>query len=176
MSVMIVGGCPGCGKSSVSRLLADSDPRGVHIASDRFFDFLAHKLDPSLPEAKAQNETVVSAYVTAASIYADGGYSVYLDGVIGPWLFPLISPILPHFDFVLLHAPLDVALRRVAQRDGQGSATAGVVRRMHHQFSDIICDYQPHLLHTGDAELEATAGEIRSRLARGELRVPGDRE
>ena len=66
------------------------------------------------PESGVQNETVVRAYCQAAKAYSEGGYSVYLDGVVGPWMFSLIAPVFPLWDFVLLHAPLDVALSRLS--------------------------------------------------------------
>lgn len=93
MPISIISGTPGAGKTSLARLLSLSEPKGVHIESDVFFRFLAHRVDPSLPDAQEQNLTVVRAYVAAANQYSAGGYSVYLDGVIGSALSPKSGPV-----------------------------------------------------------------------------------
>ena len=68
------------------------------METDVFFHFLAHRIDPSQPESKDRNVTVINAYTKAAVEYAAGGYSVFMDGVIAPWLLPLISPVLKNFE------------------------------------------------------------------------------
>lgn len=146
---------------------------GVHLESDRFFDFLAHKLDPSTPAAKTQNETVVESYGAAAHTYAAGGYAVYLDGVIGPWMLPLLIPILGDIDYVLLHAGEEVALERVKSRDGQASARPSVVLRMHKQFVAVVGEHQRHVVRTDDKEPSAVVDEIRARRAQGDFRLSG---
>ena len=169
--VMVVGGSPGCGKTSVSRLLALGDPMGVHIESDHFFDFLAHKIDPSMPAARTQNETVVQSYGAAARAYAMGGYAVYLDGVIGPWMLPLLTPILGEIDYVLLHAAEAVTLDRLKSRKGQASARPSVALRMYKQFAAIVGEYQRHVVRTDGRDLDAILDEIHARRGQGDFRL-----
>lgn len=167
MAVIIITGAPGVGKSSLAHLLADEDASGVHLETDTFFRFLRHRIDPSSKEAHAQNETVVAAYTRAAAEYSLGGYNVYMDGVIGPWMLPLITPILGAFDYVLLSAPLELALTRARVRDGQDSATPAVIRIMHEQFTRILSEFRGHVLDTSERSPAEVAAEYRSRNAAG---------
>jgi cytidylate kinase len=169
--VTIVSGSPGCGKTSVCRILAATQTLGVHIESDYFFGFLPNKLDPSMPGSQSQNETVLRAYTVASEIYSSGGYSVYLDGVIGPWLLPLITPVLHRFDYVLLHASESVALARVRQRTTQGSARPSVAMRMHRQFSAVIDSYGAHVVRTDHKSAEEVAREIDTYRGTGKFTV-----
>lgn len=144
----------------------------MHLEADRFFDFLTHEIDPSTPAAKTQNETVVKSYVAAACAYAAGGYAVYLDGVIGPWMLPLLMPTLGRIDYVLLHAAEAIALKRVKSRDGQDSATSGVALRMHKQFAAVAAEYEEHVVRTDDKGPAAIVDEIQARCAQGDFRLP----
>ena len=162
MPITIISGTPGSGKTSLARLLSASASRGVHIESDMFFRFLSHRVDPSLPEADSQNSTVVRAYVAAAVEYSAAGYDVYLDGVIGPWLLPLITPMASGIEYVLLHAPLDVVLARCQARTSQPSATPDVVIRMHEQFSNVPASFRKH-----GKSIERVADEYRRARSAG---------
>lgn len=170
--VLVIGGSPGSGKSSLCAYLAEQDPRGVHLETDRFFGFLAHRIDPSQPEAKAQNETVVQAYCDAGRRFDAGGYQVYLDGVIGPWLLALLRSALGPFDYALLHAPLELTLERLRDRPGQASARPSVATRMHGQFAGCLEDYEPRVLATEQSSIAETAAMLRQRRDRGQLRIP----
>lgn len=167
MSITIISGTPGAGKTSLAHFLSLSEPNSVHIESDVFFRFLAHRLDPSLPDAHHQNSTVVRAYVAAAIEYSAGGYSVYLDGVIGPWMLPLITSMVPSIEYVLLHVPLDVALGRAQGRTTQASAKPEVVGRMHEHFSKVLEAYQKHVIQTNGRSVEDVASDYRSGRTAG---------
>lgn len=162
MAITIISGTPGSGKTSLARLLSAGESRGVHIESDMFFRFLAHRVDPSLPGADNQNSAVVRAYVAAALEYSAGEYEVYLDGVIGPWLLPLITSMASGIQYVLLHSPLEVVLARTQARTSQSSATPDVVIRMHEQFSNIPDSFLKYVIHTDGKSIEQVANEYRS--------------
>lgn len=171
MPITIIGGAPGAGKTSLARLLVASEPKGVHVESDVFFRFVTHRVDPSLPDANDQNAAIVRAYTGAAVEYSDSGYSVYLEGVIGPWLLPIITPIARAFDYVLLDVSLDSALARVQSRGAQSSATPEVIRRMHPQFAAVIPASRRHVVQTDGRSLYEVANELRSAQAAGALAI-----
>jgi hypothetical protein len=143
------------------------------METDVFFHFLAHRIDPSLPESKDQNLSVIHAYTKSAVEYADRGYSVFMDGVIGPWQFPLIFPILKTFEYVILHVPIDVALTRARGRTSQSSAQPEVIRKMHEQFSQIIPEYGMHVINSKDKTLRQIADEYLQGSAKGRFTISG---
>ena len=171
MPITIITGTPGAGKTSVSHLLSNENPNGVHMETDMFFHFLSHRIDPSLPESEDQNIAVINAYTKSALEYVAGGYSVFMDGVIGPWQLPLISPILNTFEYVILHVPLDVALTRAGGRTSQASAQPMVIRRMHEQFSRIIHKYEMNVIKTNNKTLRQVADEYLEGKAKGNFTI-----
>jgi hypothetical protein len=73
----------------------------------------------------------------AARAFAEGGYDVFLDGVIGPWFLPVLREELSGsgpVSYLLLHVPEPEALRRVRARQGQGASAQ--VRHMVAAFSE----------------------------------------
>lgn len=175
MSITIISGTPGAGKTSLARALAASDPKGVHIETDGFFRFLSHPIDPSTPESREQNSVVIRAYVAAALEYSNGGYTVYLEGIVGAWMLPLITSMVTDFEYVLLHASLDVALERTLERTTQPTARPEVVELMHQLFSKTLQEYRAHVIHTDGKTLEQVMDDYRAGKAAGTyfLRLKG---
>lgn len=60
-SIVIVSGCPGSGKTTLSHALARSQPSGVHIVSDVFYGFPAAPVDPTRKESHHQNTVIMRA-------------------------------------------------------------------------------------------------------------------
>jgi tRNA uridine 5-carbamoylmethylation protein Kti12 len=83
--VIIVSGAPGVGKSTVSRLVAAAFDRSVHLQID---DLLASVVsgwvDPNLPEAEEQNETIGAVLAVSAMRFAENGYATVVDGYLFP--------------------------------------------------------------------------------------------
>ncbi|WP_106398407.1 AAA family ATPase [Actinocorallia populi] len=86
-SVIVVSGPPGAGKSTTARALAGMFGKAVHLHTDDFWHYIVTgAIQPYLPESDEQNQTVVRAIVNAAYTYAEGGYTVVVDGIVGPWM------------------------------------------------------------------------------------------
>jgi len=171
-SVLIVSGCPGAGKSSVSARLAAADSRGLHLASDVFYGFPAHPIDPTTPESRAQNDATVRAVMRAAGAFAEAGYEVIVDGIFGPWWLPQIADELRQrgldADYVLLHAELDEALRRATTR--AHAADPNAVRHMHRSFA-AAQGFERHALDTTGVSLDEVVRSLQERRAGGELHL-----
>ena len=154
--ISIVSGCPGSGKTTLSHALARAVPNGLHLVSDRFYEFPAGPIDPTRPESKHQNTVIMRALAASARAFAEGGYHVMLDGVIGPWFLPQLREELEDFErlsYVVLRVPERTALERVRQREGPGASAA--VRHMVAAFSDLG-DLRSHGVDTD----ERTPGEV----------------
>jgi tRNA uridine 5-carbamoylmethylation protein Kti12 len=171
-SIVIVTGSPGAGKTTLSAELARTSPRGVHLEGDRFFQFVAHPIPPTLPESSEQNATVIRATMRAAAAFATGGYEVIVDGIFGPWFLPVIATELeiPHVrvDYVILDIDLAHALRRAGTRVEPGPPA--VVRQMHEEFAKPH-DYSEHVFRVSTRGTEDLAVELRRRLAAGDFRL-----
>lgn len=166
----IVTGSPGAGKTTVCRLAARSDARGVHVVADVFYTFPAHPIAPVLPESHQQNSAAIAAACRTAAAFAERGYEVFLDGIFGPWFLPLIAaelaPAAVAADYVVLSLGLDEAIRRAAARPEP--AAEAVVRQMHAAFADLG-PFASHVVAVDGRTAAETLAEIRRRRAAGAL-------
>jgi len=170
-SILIVSGCPGCGKTTLSAALADSLPEGLHIPSDSFYEFPAHAIDPTRPESRHQNTVVMRALARTARAFAEGGYDVVLDGIFGPWFLPVLGEELrdgPEVSYVVLRVDEDEALRRVREREGPGAT--GAVRHMVAAFAELG-DYQAHAVETLGRSPGSVLESVREGLRAGSFRL-----
>jgi hypothetical protein len=126
-----------------------------------FFTFPAHPISPYRPAAREQNTDIMIALAHAAATFSSRGYEVYLDGIFGPWFLPVIAAELRStgipVDYVVLRAPLEIALRRVQTREGQGKDH--IVRQMHAAFSELG-PFSGHAVETADRAPEEVVSEI----------------
>ena len=174
--ITIVSGCPGCGKTTLARALAESSKRGLHLSSDDFYAYPGHLIPPTEPASKHQNETILRAVARAASAFAEGGYDVAVDGVIGPWMLPVVRPEFGDPDellYLVLRCDLERAQRRVHEREGAGASA--VVEQMHAAFANLGALEDCSLDTTGRSP-EQVRDEFEARAARGEFRLGGRRE
>jgi predicted kinase len=170
-SVVIVTGSPGSGKTTIGRALAAESPQGLHLVSDTYYEFIAHRLDPTQPESQHQNTVVMHALASSVRAFADGGYRVYLDGVIGPWFLALFQPYLERLSsvqYVVLQVPESDALMRVRSREGRGLSPH--VTQMHGALSNLG-PLAKHAVDVGGMGESESLEKVRSALASGLLEL-----
>jgi tRNA uridine 5-carbamoylmethylation protein Kti12 len=166
-SIVVITGCPGSGKTTIARRLADEQETGIHLQVDDFFDGVAHPIDPTKPESHRQNEIVIKAASAAASVFAAGDYRVFVDGIIGPWFIQTFVQALPPSQtchYVILTAPLDETLRRALARQDADKFGPEGVRHMHNSFSNPG-DYEKHRLATDGLSVPETVSAVRGAIA-----------
>jgi cytidylate kinase len=170
-AISIVSGCPGSGKTTLSKSLAVSVTDSLHLVSDRFYEFPAVPIDPTRPESQHQNTVIMRALARSARAFAEGGYHVILDGVIGPWFLPLLREELEGVEsvsYVVLRVSESVAIRRVRGREGPGAS--GMVRHMVHAFADLG-PLQSHAVETEDRTREQVLETVLDELRAGQFRI-----
>lgn len=170
--VLILTGPPGVGKSTSASLLAQRAMIGVHLESDRFFDFIrGGYLDPWKPESQKQNEVVMGVVGQAAATYADAGYFTVIDGIVLPrWFLDPLRTKLRQAGFrvvyVVLRAPLSVCSSRVDAREGLALPEPDVVPNLWSQFEDLG-EYEGHALDVDGKNPEEVAAALEGILVNG---------
>ena len=131
----MVSGPSGAGKSTVARALADVYTPSALVVGDDFFAFLARgRIEPWLPQADAQNQTVLSAAAAACGRLAER-FTVVYDGVLWPPYAALFSTNVGRaFHYALLLPPLEVCLDRVRGRSDHPFSDQVAATDMWHSF------------------------------------------
>ena len=166
--LLILTGSPGSGKTRAARCYAAAHPMGLHLATDDFFVWPAHRIDPTQIESNAQNEAIARSYCRAASAFQEAGYAVVLDGIVGPWMLPIVAEELANahieFSYAVLRVDLDTAVARGTGRT-ETPAAQRVIEQMHASFSDLG-PFERHVLDAEGLAPEDVASWLEENLER----------
>lgn len=170
--LIVLTGPPGAGKTTVARLVAESIPLSVHLRADDFWSFITRGwVPPWEPHSQRQNETVIAAVGAAAQAYAAGGYTVIVDGIVGPWFLDdfcaAIDVSLP-VHYVVLRPSREVTLSRATARGRDALVDEAPVRHMYEQFTVRMGDLAAHVVDSSEQIPEATAALIATAVRRGD--------
>ena len=171
-SIVIVSGCPGSGKTTLAEGLARSSDHGLHLVSDVFYRFPTSLIHPTRPESHHQNTVIMHALARSAQAFAEGGYHVVLDGIVGPWFLSVFREELAgalEVSYIVLRVSESEALRRVRERQGPGASAT--VRQMVSEFAELGA-LNAHAIDTEDRSREQVLAEARLGLEAGRFQLP----
>lgn len=155
--ILILTGPPGSGKTTTALALAQQQGSAkVHLHADDFWRFIKNgAIAPYLPSAHRQNHIVMDALSGVAQSYANGGYFVIVDGIIGPWFLPTFQAIATPIHYIVLRPPLALAIARCQQRGNDTLTDPEPIAALHQQFS-ALGELEPHALSVDDKTAQET--------------------
>jgi GrpB-like predicted nucleotidyltransferase (UPF0157 family)/predicted kinase len=140
--ILVVAGPSGAGKTTVGRLVAAALGLSAHVRSDDFTAFVVNGwIDPNLPGARHQNDVVGGAVAAAVVAFAEGGYTVVLDGHWFPDALEGLAQVCGSrgvpLHYAVLRADLGTCLTRVRQRRPGDPDDIEAFARLHSRFTDL---------------------------------------
>lgn len=181
--LLILTGPPGSGKTTVGALIAGDSPLSCCIHSDWLWTTIVNgHIAPWEGAADAQNRAVIRAATAAGVRMANAGYSVVLDGILGPWHFePLteeLASCMAPVCYVVLRPDGDTCLARAQGRVFESPqhrdalTDEGPIRHMWDQFRDLG-SLEKSVVDNSAIDPGATAMLIVKLMAAGALGFPG---
>jgi predicted kinase len=175
--LIIVTGAPGVGKSTVARAMAEAwpGPRSAHIRADDIYTyFVKGYVPPWDPASLDQNVAVMNALAAQAAALAQGGYPVFVDGIVGPWfLGPFKAAAIQsgaRLHYLVLRPTREAAIARGVAREGHPMRDPAVIGAMWDQFADLG-DLEAHAMDTTACGPEETAISAAAALQSDRLRL-----
>ena len=167
----------------MARLVADRFDPVACVEADWFWTTIVRgHIAPWLPEADAQNRTVLRAWAAASAELALGGYTVVMEGIIGPRFLDVVIAALRPTDvdvhYIVLRPALEVALARATARVADVSVP-GHGPLLWKKVPSVSCGqsfqdlgpYEGHVIDNGALDPEETASLVWSRFVEGTDRL-----
>ena len=169
-SILLVAGPPGAGKSTVSARVAARFERSVLLPTDDFQAWIARGfIEPWLAESHHQNTVIFHVAADAAARFAEGGYDVVVDGVLGMWGLDPWRALGRPVSYALLLPDGTAARQRATDRGEHPLKDLDVVDMMHAAFLAHLDGYERHVIDSTDLTVEETLAEVIRRADGGEL-------
>ncbi len=176
--IVIISGASGTGKSSISRILAENSTyeRAVHVHTDDFYQYIRKGyISPWLDGSGDQNETMIESVVASTRRISQGGYEVFVDGVIGPWfLNPWIKLAEEGIDlrYIVLRPNEQATVMRATEREQKDSFPLNpeIVMKLWHSFSDLG-QYESHAIDTSLQTIDESVALIQKKLLKDTFRI-----
>jgi hypothetical protein len=143
---------------------------------DEFFHFIRRgHIAPFLEDAAQQNEVVSRVLAAAAARFASGGYTVILDGIVGPWFLAIYLEAVRSdgigVQYIVLRPSSDVASGRAVSRRPHELTDPEPVADLYTALSELGT-YEAHVVDSSLWDPLETATRVLEGVVADDFRLP----